>query len=74
MERGEKLEKKLDHLQQQLEKWILRSAYFLPDGDVLELYQYVQALEGIRKDMEKLNRSNPGRTARTEADLLPASE
>jgi hypothetical protein len=52
------VDKKLHHLQQQLERWILRSAYFLPDGDVLELYQSVQALEGIRKNLG--DQENPG--------------
>jgi hypothetical protein len=67
------VDKKLYHLQQQLERWILRSAYFLPDGDVLELYQSVQALEGIRNDLE--SQKNPGLVMdRTESDLIPATE
>jgi hypothetical protein len=45
------VEKKLYHLQEQLERWIRRSAYFLPNGDVRELYQTVQGIEDVRKDI-----------------------
>jgi hypothetical protein len=68
------VDKKLFQLQQQLERWILRSAYFLPDGDVFELYQSVQALEGVRKDLDTLNRSGLSLTKDTKSDLLPATE
>jgi hypothetical protein len=48
------VEKKLYHLQEQLERWIRRSAYFLPNGDVRELHQTVQGLEEVRKDISML--------------------
>jgi hypothetical protein len=48
------VEKKLYHLQEQLERWIRRSAYFLPNGDVRELYQTVEGIEDVRKDISML--------------------
>jgi hypothetical protein len=51
------VEKKLYHLQEQLERWIRRSAYFLPNGDVRELYQTVQGLESVRKDLSTIENS-----------------
>jgi hypothetical protein len=47
----EDIEKKLNELQLQLERWIMRSAYSLPDGDVLELYDSIQVLIDVRKQL-----------------------
>lgn len=67
------VDKKLQGVQQQLERWILRSAYFLPDGDVFELYQSVQALEGIRKDL--VLQEKPGLVMnRANNDVIPVTE
>jgi hypothetical protein len=68
------VEKKLLHLQQQLERWILRSAYFLPDGDVLDLYQSIQALEGIRKDLDTLKGSTMSARDEAGSEFLPITE
>jgi len=50
----EDIEKRLNDLQLQLERWIMRSAYSLPDGDVLELYASIQVLIDVRKDLVSL--------------------
>ena len=68
------VDQKLFQLQQQLERWIVRSAYFLPDGDVLELSQSVRALEVVRKDLDALNHSGLGLTKDSESDLLRVTE
>lgn len=55
-ERGkmQDIEKRLNDLQLQLERWIMRSAYSLPDGDVLELYASIQVLIDVRKELVSL--------------------
>jgi len=50
----EDIEKRLNELQLQLERWIMRSAYSLPDGDVLELYDSIQVLIDVRKELVSL--------------------
>ena len=51
----EDIEKRLNELQLQLERWIMRSAYSLPDGDVLELYDSIQVLIDVRKELVSLH-------------------
>jgi hypothetical protein len=54
-EKMEDLEKKLNELQLQLERWIMRSAYSLPDGDVLELYDSIQVLIDVRRELMSMH-------------------
>ncbi len=56
-ERGkmEDIERRLNELQLQLERWIMRSAYSLPDGDVLELYASIQVLIDVRQELVSMH-------------------